>query len=72
MSWRTQWDKIKKDYPRIRFGIGVVLIIIGLLSLITPLTPGSWLVLIGLELVGIRLVWKNKAKIKQGSDNQIK
>jgi hypothetical protein len=34
--------------------IGVILIIIGLAALLTPLTPGSWLALIGLELVGIR------------------
>ncbi len=34
--------------------IGVILIIIGLIALFTPLTPGSWLALIGLELLGIR------------------
>ncbi|MFH1370923.1 MAG: hypothetical protein ABII09_06520 [Planctomycetota bacterium] len=34
--------------------IGVILIIVGLLALFTPFTPGSWLALIGLELVGIR------------------
>jgi c-di-AMP phosphodiesterase-like protein len=34
--------------------LGVILIIIGLIALFTPFTPGSWLALIGLELVGIR------------------
>ena len=34
--------------------IGVILIIVGLLALFTPFTPGSWLALIGLELLGIR------------------
>jgi hypothetical protein len=34
--------------------IGVILIIVGLIALFTPLTPGSWLALIGLELLGIR------------------
>ena len=34
--------------------IGVILIIIGLAALFTPFTPGSWLALIGLELLGIR------------------
>jgi c-di-AMP phosphodiesterase-like protein len=34
--------------------IGVILIIYGILALLTPLTPGSWLALIGLELLGIR------------------
>ena len=41
---------------------GVLLVIIGLLALITPLTPGAWLGLIGLELLGMRQkaldIWK--------------
>lgn len=37
---------------------GVILILIGLLALVTPLTPGAWLAFVGLELIGIRLtVW---------------
>jgi hypothetical protein len=34
--------------------IGVILIIVGLAALLTPFTPGSWLALLGLELLGIR------------------
>jgi len=33
---------------------GVILIIVGLAILFTPFTPGSWVALIGLELLGIR------------------
>ena len=33
--------------------IGIVLIIVGLLALFTPFTPGSWMALIGLELLGL-------------------
>ena len=40
--------------------IGVVLIFLGLLALFTPFTPGSWLVFIGLELLGIRFIFKDK------------
>jgi hypothetical protein len=40
----------------IRTAIGVLLIVIGLVALVTPLTPGSWLVPIGLELLGLRLL----------------
>ena len=36
----------------LKITLGVALIILGLLALVTPLTPGSWLALIGLELVG--------------------
>lgn len=32
--------------------IGVICVLVGLLALFTPLTPGSWLTLIGLELLG--------------------
>ena len=37
--------------------IGVIFIVLGVLALITPLTPGSWLIFVGLELIGIRLAF---------------
>ncbi len=40
--------------------IGAVLILLGLLALVTPLTPGSWLIFIGLELIGIRFMFDPK------------
>ncbi len=43
--------------------IGVVLIILGLLILLTPLTPGSWLALVGLELLGLRILFQKKLSI---------
>jgi hypothetical protein len=36
--------------------LGIFLVIVGLLALLTPLTPGSWLALIGLELLGVRML----------------
>lgn len=44
--------------------IGVLLIIIGILSLITPFTPGSWLIFIGLEFMGIRVLFWEKIKAR--------
>jgi len=41
---------------------GVTLILIGILALITPFTPGSWLVFVGLEVFGIRLLAWDKVK----------
>lgn len=38
---------------------GILLIIIGIAALITPLTPGSWLIFVGLELLGLRLLVHN-------------
>jgi hypothetical protein len=40
--------------------IGVILIIVGVFALLTPLTPGSWLALIGLELLGVRMLFFRK------------
>ena len=32
--------------------LGIILIVLGFLALITPFSPGSWLILIGLEILG--------------------
>jgi hypothetical protein len=40
--------------------VGVVLIILGLAALLTPLSPGSWLILVGLELLGLRILLEDK------------
>ncbi|MEK7192565.1 MAG: hypothetical protein AAB682_00310 [Patescibacteria group bacterium] len=53
--------KIIKEYihnrPIIKKVVGVILILVGFSSLLTPLTPGSWLLIIGLEWVGIRILF---------------
>ncbi len=41
---------------------GVLLIIIGVLALITPFTPGAWLAFIGFELIGVRLLAWDRVK----------
>ena len=40
--------------------VGVILILVGLVALVTPFTPGSWLVFIGLELLGLRVLLSDK------------
>lgn len=42
---------------------GVLLILIGFVALVTPLTPGAWLMLVGLELIGVRLTLWDSIKI---------
>jgi len=52
----------------LKITLGVLLVIIGFVALVTPLTPGSWLGLIGLEMLGlgfiipkrIRNLWKKE------------
>lgn len=36
---------------------GVGLIIVGVAAFFTPLTPGSWLVFVGLEMLGWRVAY---------------
>ncbi len=56
--------KIIKEYihnrPRIKKVVGVVLILLGLAAFVTPLTPSSWLAIIGLELLGVRILLFDK------------
>ena len=63
----TNLLKIVKEYihskPKIKKMIGILLIIIGLAALLTPLTPGSWLLFIGLELLGLRILLFDKLKL---------
>lgn len=42
--------------------LGVIAIIIGIFSLITPFTPGSWLIFVGLGMLGFRLLFWKKIK----------
>ena len=44
----------------LRIILGIILIILGFAALLTPFTPGSWLALIGLELLGLRLLVQRK------------
>jgi len=44
----------------LRITLGIVLMVLGVLALLTPFTPGSWLALIGLEILGLRLVFQRK------------
>jgi hypothetical protein len=43
---------------------GIILVVIGLLALFTPFTPGSWLIFVGLELLGFRMMFWDKMKVK--------
>ena len=60
-------ERIKKflhGSPKWKKVVGAILIFWGLLALVTPFTPGSWLAFIGLELLGIKLLFLEKIKAK--------
>lgn len=54
--------------------LGVVLIILGFLALITPCSPGSWLILVGLEFLGLGFLLEDKlpAFLKAGHRGRFK
>ena len=61
-DWRERLTKFLSDKHKTRKAIGVLLIFLGLLALMTPLTPGSWLAFIGLEFLGVRFFAADKIK----------
>ncbi|MCL5279537.1 MAG: hypothetical protein M1376_06490 [Planctomycetes bacterium] len=62
------WPLIRKV---LRIVVGVFLLLLGLAALFTPFTPGSWLVLVGLEFLGLRVLLRDwlcaKARAKPQS-----
>jgi hypothetical protein len=46
----------------VRIAIGITLVLLGLIALLTPLTPGSWLIPIGLEVLGLRILLENRVR----------
>lgn len=50
------------ERSRIKKVVGVILILVGIAAFLTPLTPGSWLVIIGLESLGLRMLFFDKFK----------
>ena len=43
---------------------GVIFVTVGLIALITPFTPGSWLIFVGLESLGIHFFFWEKISHK--------
>lgn len=56
---------MKEKYKKV---LGVTFIIVGLLALITPFTPGSWLVFVGAELLGLHWLSLRRFKGKKDVD----
>lgn len=53
-------DRVSEKYGRLKYLIGVLLIIFGIFALVTPFTPGAFLALaVGAQVVGINLIERN-------------
>ena len=61
ISNRVNFLKTIKEYihnrPKIKKTIGVILILFGFVAFFIPFISGSWLVIIGLELLGVRILF---------------
>ncbi len=55
-------EQMKKS--RFRTVFGVLLIVYGIIALLVPGIPGAWLIFIGLEFFGIRILWKDRLHAK--------
>ena len=65
---KEKFKKIWIENQKVRKTIGVILVVIGLLSIVTPFTPVGFLLVLGLEILGARfLVWD---KIKNWFKNK--
>ena len=53
---------------RVRKILAVFLIIVGTVALVTPLSPGAWLIPIGLGFLGVRLAFWEKIKVWWSKD----
>lgn len=58
-------DFLKKTWrenPKIRKCVGAVMVVLGLISVITPFTPFGFLLVVGLEILGVRVLFWDKIK----------
>jgi uncharacterized membrane protein HdeD (DUF308 family) len=50
-------DTISVKYGRLKYLIGIVLILFGVFALVTPFTPGAFFtIILGLQIIGINLI----------------
>lgn len=54
-------------YSFVKKPLGVFLVILGLILHLIPLFPAGWIIVLGLELIGIRILLQDKIKAWLGS-----
>lgn len=54
-------DKIAGKFGGFKYIIGIFLLLVGLIFLVTPFTPGAtFLIILGLQIIGVQLMKPNK------------
>jgi len=59
---KEKFRNIWTNNPKFRKVVGVTMVVIGLLSAITPFTPVGFLLVLGLEILGVRALFWDKLK----------
>lgn len=49
-------------YSKIKKPLGIIIVIFGLILHLIPFFPASWIIVLGLELIGIRILLQDKIK----------
>jgi hypothetical protein len=63
LAWRVNPLMAFGNMRRVgRTILGIVLIILGVAAALTPFSPGSWLALIGLEILGLHMLLPRKLR----------
>ncbi len=57
-----RFDKYSVTRPRLRKIAGWTLVVVGFVALVAPIIPGAPVVFIGLELLGLRIIFMDKIK----------
>ena len=52
--------------------LGITLIILGFIALVTPCSPGSWLILVGLEFLGLGFLLEDKLPAYLKTHHQVR
>lgn len=59
---KERFKKIWAENKKLRKAVGVGMVVIGIISIITPFTPVGFLLVVGLELLGVRALFWGKIK----------
>lgn len=59
---KEYFKKKWRENPKLRKVAGIALVVIGVLSIITPFTPVGFLLVLGLEILGVRALLWDKIK----------
>lgn len=59
---KNRLQKFIEENPMVKKVIGIILIIIGLISIVTPFTPVGFLLVVGMEILGIRVFFWDSLK----------